>query len=136
MKLAYIDTCVWTTLVEGQDRYRPPVRAALATLAQDGWEFCTSDAVRLEVLIRPLRMKQDKLADIYRGLLDANRALNIPLTLFADALTIASAEGLKAMDAVHLAIATHHGCGRFVTTDPHFNALKIIEPEWIPLPAD
>ena len=70
MKLAYIDACVWITLVEGLDRYRPPIRAALATLAEDGWELCSSDAVRLEVLVRPLRMKQGKLVDLYRGLLD------------------------------------------------------------------
>jgi predicted nucleic acid-binding protein len=136
MKLAYIDACVWITLVEGLDRYRPPIRAALATLAEDGWELCSSDAVRLEVLVRPLRMKQGKLVDLYRGLLDTNRTLSILTTVFADALTVASVEGLKAMDAVHVAIAMHHGCERFVTTDPHFNSLKTIAPEWISLPAD
>lgn len=136
MKLAYVDACVWITLVEGLDRYRPPIRAALASLAEDGWELCASDAVRLEVLIRPLRLKQDRLIDLYRGLLDTSRILSIPSTVFADALNVAHVEALKAMDAVHVAIAKHHGCERFVTTDPHFNALQTLEPVWIALPAD
>ncbi|MEA3276050.1 MAG: type II toxin-antitoxin system VapC family toxin [Pseudomonadota bacterium] len=136
MKLAYVDACVWITLVEGLDEYRPPIRAVLTSLTQDGWELCTSDAVRLEVLIRPLRLKDERLSGIYRALLDGNRNLNVPQTVFEDALSSANREGLKAMDAVHCAIATHHGCGRFVTTDPHFNSLEAIKPEWISLPEE
>ena len=56
MKHAYVDACVWITLVEGLDDYRPAVRSALGSLAQDGWALCTSDAVWLEVLVRPLRL--------------------------------------------------------------------------------
>lgn len=133
MKLAYVDACVWITLVEGLDEYRPPVRAALASLARDGWTFCSSDAVRLEVLFRPLRLEDERLSSIYRTLLEKNRSLAIPQTVFADALILATSEGLKAMDAVHCAIAKHHCCGRFVTTDPHFNSLKAIPPECISL---
>lgn len=136
MKLAYVDACVWITLVEGLDQYRPPVHAALAALAGDGWEFCSSDAVRLEVLIRPLRLKQDQLVDLYLGLLDANRDLLIPASVFADALAVARIEDLKAMDAVHVVIAKYHGCERFITTDPHFNSLKAIRSECIALPTD
>ena len=134
--LAYVDACVWITLVEGLDEYRPPIREVLTSLTQNGWELCSSDAVRLEVLIQPLRRKDEKLSSIYRALLDRNRSLNIPQTVFLDALTLASREGLKAMDAVHCAIATHHGCGRVVTTDPHFNSLETIKSEWISLPGE
>lgn len=136
MNLAYIDACVWITLVEGLDNYRPAVRSALSSLAQDGWDLCTSDAVRLEVLVRPLRLKQERIAGFYRALLDTNRILSIPETVFADALSITTRESLKAMDAVHVAIAGHHGCGRFVTTDPHFRSLETVTPEWIQLPGD
>jgi predicted nucleic acid-binding protein len=136
MKLAYIDACVWITLVEGLDRYRPPVRLALASLARDGWELCTSDAVTLEVLVRPLWLKQERVSGLYRALLGTNRFLNIPEAVFADALSITTCEGLKAMDAVHVAIAAHHECGRFVTTDPHFRSLKTVTPLWIELPTN
>jgi predicted nucleic acid-binding protein len=38
------------------------------------------------------------------------------------------------MDAVHVVIAKHHGCERFITTDPHFDSLKTIQPGYILLP--
>jgi len=133
MRFAYVDSCVWITLVEGLDEYRPPIRAVLASLSSEGWELCTSDAVRLEVHFRPFRVENEGLADIYRALLANNHSLDIPQTVFADALSLVTSEGLKAMSSVHCAIAKHHGCERFVTTDPHFNRLKAVQPEWISL---
>ena len=134
MKLAYVDSCIWITLIEGLDTYRTPIRAALAALARDGWELCTSDAVCREVLIRPLRLKDDTLAAVYRALLTTNRGLAITPSVFTDALALAVGEGLKAMDAVHVAIAKHHGCECFVTIDPHFRSLTTIAPVLIALP--
>ena len=134
MKLAYVDSCIWITLIEGLDTYRTPIREALAALARNGWELCTSDAVCLEVLIRPLRLKDDTLAAVYRALLTTNRSLAITPSVFTDALALAVGEGLKAMDAVHVAIAKHHGCECFVTTDPHFRSLTTITPVLIALP--
>ncbi|EGV16686.1 PilT protein domain protein [Thiocapsa marina 5811] len=133
MKLAYVDACAWITMVEGLDRYQPKVRRALKGLALNNWVFCTSDAVRLEVLIGPLRRKQAPLATAYRAILETNSLLKTPKSIFADALSIAEAERLKAMDAVHIAIAHHYGCGRFVTTDPHFKSLSLLTPLWIDL---
>lgn len=134
MKLAYVDSCVWITLIEGLEPYRPAIRGALAALARDGWEFCTSDAVRLEVLVRPIRLKDEILIGIYRSLLDTNRALTVSQSVFVDALDRAVLDGLKAMDAIHVTIAEQHGCQRFVTTDPHFRSLTSVTPELIALP--
>lgn len=134
MKLAYVDSCVWITLIEGLEPFRPAIRSALAALARDGWEFCTSDAVRLEVLVRPMRLKDEMLIGIYRALLDTNRALDVSPSIFADALVCAVRDGLKAMDAVHVTIAEQHGCQRFVTTDPHFRSLTSITPDLLALP--
>ena len=33
MRLAYVDSCVWITLIEGLDSYRPTIRDALAHFA-------------------------------------------------------------------------------------------------------
>lgn len=133
MKLAYVDACVWISLVEGLTTYQPKIRAALKNLASDNWVLCTSDAVRLEVLIGPLRKKQAPLAMAYRAILETTPALKTPKSVFTDALSIAESERLKAMDAVHIAIANHYGCGRFVTTDPHFISLSLLTPLWIDL---
>lgn len=49
MKLAYVDSCIWITSLEGMQDHRASVRAALGTLAGDGWELCTSDAVHCSI---------------------------------------------------------------------------------------
>jgi predicted nucleic acid-binding protein len=72
---------------------------------------------------------------VYRALLEASRDLKLPSSVFSDALAIADSGGLKAMEAVHVAIVTHHRCGRFVSTDPHFRWLKLLTPHWIELDA-
>ena len=94
----------------------------------------SSDAVRLEVLGRPKRLGDDNLVAIYVALLDATRALSVRPGIFKDALVTASREGLKAMDAVHVAIAAQQGCERFVTTDPHFQSLCSPSPHLRALP--
>lgn len=133
MKRAYVDSCIWITLVEGLASYRPPIRRAMEELAADGWRLCTSDAVRLEVLVQPQRTGRAEIVQAYAGLLAACDALPITGTVFSDARAVAVDEGLKAMDAVHASIARAHGCERFLTTDPHFRRLRCIEPRWIDL---
>lgn len=133
MKFAYVDACIWITLIEGLTAYRPLIREALHALTHDHWTLCTSDAVRLEVLISPIRRKDERLVAIYRALLETSRALKTPPSVFLDALSVGGSEGLKSMDAVHVAIATHHRCERFVTTDPHFKSLSLLTPVWVDL---
>jgi hypothetical protein len=135
MRLVYIDSCIWISLVQGLPAYRPPIREAMAQMAVDGWTFCTSGAVRLEVLVKPLRMGRSELVQAYDELLGTCRALAVPDSLFDEACAIAVAEGLRGMDAVHVCIAQRNGCECFLTTDPHFRSLTCIKPRWIDLDA-
>lgn len=58
MKLAYVDSSVWITRFEGLKEYRPIIDAKLTELAQDGWSFVVSEAVALEVLIKPYKNEE------------------------------------------------------------------------------
>jgi len=133
VKLAYIDSCVWIARVEGLSEYKNIIDANLQTLAEEGWMFCTSDAVALEVLTKPLKENQDNLAQIYRGLFQKMRTIKIFPAVFKNALLLTTAENLKGMDAIHVAIAEHNNCQLFVTSDPHFRNLKAIIPKLIDL---
>jgi hypothetical protein len=53
--------------------------------------------------------------------------------IFTEALQVAHIENLKGLDAVHLALASHHRCTLFVSSDPHFRDLTTITPYWIDL---
>ncbi|MGH7596930.1 MAG: type II toxin-antitoxin system VapC family toxin [bacterium] len=135
MKLAYIDSCVWIARVEGLLEYQKVIDANLQALAEDGWTFCTSDVVVLEVLAKPLKENQDHLVQIYRNIIQKLKALKNYSAVFKNALTLTKSENLKGMDAIHVAIAEHHNCQFFVTSDPHFRNLKIIPHKLIDLSA-
>ncbi|MCI0691589.1 PIN domain-containing protein [candidate division KSB1 bacterium] len=133
MKLAYIDSCVWIARVEGLPEYQKVIDANLQTLAEEGWTFCTSDVVVLEVLAKPLRENQDHLVQIYRNIIQKLKTLKNYSGVFKNALSLTKSENLKGMDAIHVAIAEHHNCQLFVTSDPHFRNLKIVPPQLINL---
>lgn len=61
MKLAYIDSSVWITRIEGFAQYKETLNTKLIEMSQDGWQFCASDAVFLEVLAKPYKQNQSEL---------------------------------------------------------------------------
>jgi predicted nucleic acid-binding protein len=133
MKQAYIDSCVWITAIEGLSDYQERIDQALRQLTEQGWKFCTSDVVLFELLLKPMKTGQADLIKRYYLLFEKMKHLSSYPNLFTEALHIAHLENLKGMDAVHLAIAAHHHCMLFVSTDPHLRSLVTITPCWINL---
>jgi predicted nucleic acid-binding protein len=124
MKLAYVDSL---------PTYQKIINDCLNQLIKEGWLLCASEAVLLEVLPKPYRDKNDRVFNIYDKLFKQTKMLKSLPNVFEIALMIAQGENLKAMDAIHVAIALQHGCKRFVSTDPHFKKLKIMPSTWIDL---
>jgi predicted nucleic acid-binding protein len=133
MKLAYIDSSIWITRVEGSANYRQILDDKLTSLLQEGWQFCVSDAILLEVLAKPYKQNHAELISIYRKIFEKVKHLKTPSDIFVNALLFIQTEQLNAMDAVHVAIALHHHCQCMVSTDKHFRDLKAIQPIWIDL---
>lgn len=133
MNLAYVDSSVWIVRFEGLPLYKKIVNDWLTRLGKEGWSLCISEAVLLEVMPKPYRNNNISVIDAYNEVFEQTKILKSFPNVFKDALKIAQTENLKAMDSVHLAIAKHHDCERFVSTDPHFKNLKSIHPIWIDL---
>lgn len=133
MKLAYIDSCVYISRFEGIPEYRAVIEHGLQQLARDGWLACSSELVSLEVLLHPLKNGQSELVLHYKNLFRTVKIFTIYPKIFNDALHIAQAENLKAIDAIHVAFAKHYGCQLFVSNDSHFRNLAAITPYWIDL---
>ena len=53
MKLAYVDSSVWITYVEGFTSYQQQIDEKLEQLAAEGWLFCTSDVVKIVCHAKP-----------------------------------------------------------------------------------
>lgn len=133
MKRAYVDSCIWITRFEGKSVYKRVIEEHLKRLVADGWEFCISEVVCLEVLIKPLQQQHAEEIQKVRMFLETLSRLKNYASVFVDALGIAQHEKLKAIDAIHVALAQHHQCELFVSSDPHFRSLKTIHPYWIDL---
>lgn len=133
MKLAYIDSCIYIARVEGISAYKTVITEHLQKLAQDGWVTCISKLVELEILFKPFKDEQHLLIQQYRQLFDALNVVNNYPELFEDAQQIIQRETLRVIDALHVAIARHHNCLLFVSSDPHFRDLTTITPYWIDL---
>lgn len=133
MKLAYVDSSVWIARFEGLMKYRYKIDSVLENLAQDGFSFVASDAVLLEVLLKPAQNNDTATIEIYRQVFQQLRLAIVYPNVFMDALDVAKTESLKGMDAVHVALALNHECECFVSTDSHFKNLNILPTVWIDL---
>ena len=80
-------------------------------------EFAVSPLVRLEALTKPKRDGDYALVGRYERHLSAHSQLSISDEIFDAALELRSRYLLKTPDALHLAIAQHHGCTRLWTND-------------------
>lgn len=137
MKLAYVDSSVWITRFEGLKHYRPVIDEKLEKLALDGWSFVVSEAVALEVLIKPYRNNDISVLHAYRNVFaQCGGVLPSYPEVFSEALDISRLENLKSMDAVHVALALHHQCQCIISADKHFKDLKILPAVWIELPPE
>ncbi len=115
MRRAYVDSCL---LIYWVEQATPQADAALRWLEQNkDATLCVSPLVRLETLVKPMRLNQPDLVNAYETLLARQAWLSINDTIFARALDLRSRFGLKTPDALHLATAQHHGCSEFWTND-------------------
>ncbi len=131
--LAYVDSSIWIARMEGQPEYQSVIQSQLKELILDGWDLCTSRAVMMETLYKHYRDENQSLITMYNKLFDKTKFLPNYASLFEDAMRIMREETLKAMDSIHVALAAHYDCQRFITTDADFRNLKTILPHWIDL---
>ncbi|MDM8567942.1 type II toxin-antitoxin system VapC family toxin [Thiotrichales bacterium HSG1] len=133
MKLAYVDSSIWITRVEGLPVYRAKINDCLNQLLREEFVLCSSSVVKLEIFPKLYKDKNTTLVEIYNKLFKQTCHLENFSSIFEQAVKIAYTENLKAMDAIHVTIAIHHDCQYIVSTDSHFKNLTTIRPVWIDL---
>lgn len=132
-KLAYVDTSVWIVRIEGKPPYQSIVEERLLRLEEEGWIFCASELVKMEVFYKPYRSNDTVLIALYDEAFKHTKILkNYPI-LLKESLRVMRAERLKTLDALHVSLAAHHGCKQFVTADADFKRLTTLPVHWIDL---
>ena len=115
MRRAYVDSCLFIDWVE---QAAPQTDSALRWLEQNTRAtLCISPLVRLETLVKPMRLHQSEIIAAYESLLAAQTWLSIDDAVFARALDLRTRFGLKTPDALHLATAQQYGCDELWTND-------------------
>ena len=107
MRRAYVDTCLFIYWVE---QTSAQTGAALRWLEGNAdADLCVSPLVRLETLVKPMRLQQLAIIKAYEVLLDAQTWLAINDEVFARALDLRCRFGLKTPDALQIATAQQDG---------------------------
>jgi predicted nucleic acid-binding protein len=120
MRRVYLDACLLIYLVEAAST--PALLTRRWVAQQRDVLLCVSALVRLEVLVKPLRLRDLPLVNAYEQALTGQEWLPMDDDVFARALALRAEHGLKTPDALHLATALHHRCNEFWTNDDRLKA--------------
>ena len=126
-----LDTNIVIYLIEANPTWTPVATARLAALRAAGDLIAFCDAGRLECLVKPLASGSATDVATYQSFFNSPLVRMLPVTAAAweRAARIAATDKLKPLDAVHLAAAVEHGCGRFLTNDAQLASCTAIPVE-------
>ncbi|HZI85805.1 MAG TPA: type II toxin-antitoxin system VapC family toxin [Pyrinomonadaceae bacterium] len=122
----YLDTNIVIYSVEGYTTHATRIKSLLRTMTEGKIKVMTSDLTLAEVLVKPKRDRNTKLADAYRHFLQPTDVLlNCPITreILEAAAGIRATSVLKLPDAIHFASAINHKCDSFLTNDDRFESV-------------
>jgi len=132
-KRVYIDTNILMYLFEGAANYQAVLESILEGIEQQYFEAVSSDLTLAELLVKPLKVGNGKLAEQYRDYLEQDDGINlisVSRNDFIQAAFIRSQTKLKLPDSLHLACAMSSECDMILTNDKAFQSsenLKVIQ---------
>jgi uncharacterized protein len=130
----YCDSVILIYYFEGAPSFKARATNRLAALWAAGGIMATSDLVRLECRMQPIRLGDTaQLAD-YDNLFSQPNVQRVPITttVFDRATLLRATHNFKLADALHLAAAAESGCDRFLTNDTRLSAFTAISVEVLP----
>jgi predicted nucleic acid-binding protein len=115
----YLDANIVIYLVEHHPIWGTKAQARISQLRASGDQIAVSDAHRLECLVGPLILNDQKtLADYAAFFNDASvTMISLAQLVWERAARIRAAHSFKPLDSLHLATTVENGCGLFVTKD-------------------
>ncbi len=119
----FLDTCSLIYLTEGSLGQRQRLFRQLESVAS---EVVSSELVRLECRVVPLRRGDDDLLAHYDRFFDSPIVQVFPITqeTFELATRLRAGRRLATADALHVATALHAGCDEFWTNDDKLSAVS------------
>ena len=125
-----IDTSVWIYCLEQHERFGPAAMTVIDALEAGRFDGVSSELTLLELLVRPLQLDRQDIADEYELLLThfPNLALEqVTRRILLDAASMRARHRLRVPDAIHLATALRSGATLAVTNDANWRRVSDIE---------
>jgi predicted nucleic acid-binding protein len=130
----YCDSVILIYHLEGAPSFQARANARLAALWSAGDTLATSDLVRFECRMLPIRLGDAAALALYDNLLNQPNVMLIPLTtaVFDRGTQIRASHNFTALDSLHLATAIEGCCDRFLTNDARLSSFTGIPVEVLP----
>ncbi|MFK8253797.1 type II toxin-antitoxin system VapC family toxin [Ancylobacter terrae] len=117
----YLDANVFITAFENVGARSDHAWWLLNAIEEREVEAVTSEITLAEILVKPLELGDQKLAESYQSIVAPNPLFEVsPVTRdrLVEAATVrARRPSIKLPDAIHIATAQHYGCNFFVSND-------------------
>lgn len=128
----YIDSCIVIYLIEKHPEHSNFLEKKICDSLDDGDEICLSPLVKLECLVKPLKINDIDLLDLFNVFFNQTSILSIPESIYIKAAELRAEFSLKTPDALHIAIASFHNCDELWTNDYRLssacsNAINILK---------
>lgn len=120
----FIDTAPFIYFIEKHSTYLKTLKPVFAGINAGDIEGVTSGITLLEVLVRPLKLGDEQLADKYRQILLYSEGLTtyeITNEISEKAASLRATHGIKTPDAIQLAVGIIYDADYFLTNDPELN---------------
>jgi len=125
-KRTYLDSGVLLAAFAAQGKVGAE---ALEVLDDPDRQLVVSDAVKLELLPKPIHERRKEEVEFYHTVFEQAECLPWRLDTLQNAQGVAELHGIAAMDAIHVATALDAGVDEFVTaeksTKPMFRVTKL-----------
>jgi predicted nucleic acid-binding protein len=126
--LIYVDTVILIYYYDHTGTFNTRATNRLNALTAGGDQIATSDLVRLEYHVKPLRIGDHTGLAIFDAFFARPDVRVVPITtaVFDRATLIRATHNFKLGDSIHLAAAVLGGCDRFLTNDGRLRRSRIL----------
>jgi len=129
-KVIALDSCIWIYHLEKHPEYAALTRQVLEAVEGGSCRAVSSELTLLEILVRPMQMELQDVADEYELLLSGFPNLSLePISrdILLQAATIRARHGLRTPDVIVAATAIAAEATLLVTNDRHFSKVPEIQ---------
>jgi len=123
----YVDSPPFIYLMEKNERYENPLDRFFSAMDQGRFRVIASTIVLAEVLVKPYRLHQWRIAEKYESIFEGIPYLSllpVDRKIARTAAKLRAAHSLLTPDAVHLATAVASGADFFLTNDRDFRFIE------------